>query len=74
VRADGTVLIGTSGWSYRSWRGSFFPDDLPPGPTSNTTPSSGDGIVWHRQGCLEPTWGADAHCCRSGYVFSLANC
>jgi uncharacterized protein YecE (DUF72 family) len=29
VRADGTVLIGTSGWSYRSWRGPFFPDDLP---------------------------------------------
>jgi len=32
-----------------------------------------DGIVLHRQGSLEPTWGADAHCCRSGYVFSLAN-
>jgi uncharacterized protein YecE (DUF72 family) len=29
VRAGGTVLIGTSGWSYRSWRGPFFPDDLP---------------------------------------------
>jgi uncharacterized protein YecE (DUF72 family) len=29
VRADGTVLIGTSGWSYRSWRGPFFPDNLP---------------------------------------------
>src|SRR3954468_11194429 len=25
----GEVLIGTSGWSYRSWRGPFFPDDLP---------------------------------------------
>jgi uncharacterized protein YecE (DUF72 family) len=24
-----TVLIGTSGWSYRSWRGPFFPRDLP---------------------------------------------
>jgi uncharacterized protein YecE (DUF72 family) len=23
------ILIGTSGWSYRSWRGPFFPDDLP---------------------------------------------
>ncbi|HZP79473.1 MAG TPA: DUF72 domain-containing protein [Pseudolabrys sp.] len=22
------VLIGTSGWSYQSWRGPFFPDDL----------------------------------------------
>jgi uncharacterized protein YecE (DUF72 family) len=28
--ADGPkILIGTSGWSYRSWRGPFFPDDLP---------------------------------------------
>ena len=24
----GQVLIGTSGWSYRSWRGPFFPADL----------------------------------------------
>lgn len=23
-----TVLIGTSGWNYRDWRGSFYPDDL----------------------------------------------
>src|SRR5881275_3714761 len=23
------ILIGTSGWSYRSWRGPFFPEDLP---------------------------------------------
>ena len=23
------ILIGTSGWSYRSWRGPFFPNDLP---------------------------------------------
>jgi uncharacterized protein YecE (DUF72 family) len=23
------VLVGTSGWSYRSWRGPFFPRDLP---------------------------------------------
>ena len=23
------ILIGTSGWSYRSWRGPFFPDHLP---------------------------------------------
>jgi uncharacterized protein YecE (DUF72 family) len=23
------ILTGTSGWSYRSWRGPFFPDDLP---------------------------------------------
>jgi uncharacterized protein YecE (DUF72 family) len=23
------ILIGTSGWSYRSWRGPFFPQDLP---------------------------------------------
>ena len=25
----GNLLIGTSGWSYRSWRGPFFPRDLP---------------------------------------------
>jgi uncharacterized protein YecE (DUF72 family) len=25
----GKILIGTSGWSYRSWRGPFFPDDVP---------------------------------------------
>src|SRR5436190_17591280 len=24
-----SLLIGTSGWSYRSWRGPFFPKDLP---------------------------------------------
>src|SRR6476620_9851219 len=29
VGADGTVLIGSSGWSYRSWRGPFVPDNLP---------------------------------------------
>jgi uncharacterized protein YecE (DUF72 family) len=29
VPKDRTILIGTSGWSYRSWRGPFFPDDLP---------------------------------------------
>ena len=23
------VLIGTSGWQYRHWRGRFYPDDLP---------------------------------------------
>lgn len=23
------IRIGTSGWSYRSWRGPFFPEDLP---------------------------------------------
>jgi uncharacterized protein YecE (DUF72 family) len=23
------ILVGTSGWSYRSWRGPFFPDKLP---------------------------------------------
>jgi uncharacterized protein YecE (DUF72 family) len=23
------AFIGTSGWNYREWRGSFFPDDLP---------------------------------------------
>src|SRR5579864_4594060 len=23
------VLIGTSGWHYASWRGPFFPDDVP---------------------------------------------
>jgi uncharacterized protein YecE (DUF72 family) len=23
------LRIGTSGWSYKSWRGPFFPDDLP---------------------------------------------
>lgn len=27
TKAD--VLIGTSGWTYPHWRGSFFPDDLP---------------------------------------------
>lgn len=26
---DGETLVGTSGWSYRSWRGLFFPADLP---------------------------------------------
>ena len=26
--AEQDVLVGTSGWSYRSWRGPFFPDDL----------------------------------------------
>lgn len=24
----GTIRIGTSGWSYKEWRGSFYPDDL----------------------------------------------
>lgn len=25
----GKIRIGTSGWSYEGWRGSFYPDDLP---------------------------------------------
>ena len=24
-----TIRIGTSGWSYPSWRGDFYPDALP---------------------------------------------
>ena len=24
--------IGTSGWSYRSWRAGFYPKDLKPDP------------------------------------------
>ncbi len=24
------ILVGTSGWSYRHWRGVFYPSDLPP--------------------------------------------
>lgn len=23
------ILIGTSGWTYPSWRGTFYPEDLP---------------------------------------------
>jgi uncharacterized protein YecE (DUF72 family) len=23
------ILVGTSGWSYKEWKGSFYPDDLP---------------------------------------------
>src|SRR5919106_3182986 len=26
----GSIRVGTSGWSYKDWRGSFYPDDLPP--------------------------------------------
>jgi uncharacterized protein YecE (DUF72 family) len=26
---DGRILIGTSGWEYRHWRGRFYPRDLP---------------------------------------------
>jgi uncharacterized protein YecE (DUF72 family) len=29
ARSLDRILIGTSGWSYRSWRGPFFPDKLP---------------------------------------------
>jgi uncharacterized protein YecE (DUF72 family) len=25
----GSIRVGTSGWSYQSWKGPFFPDDLP---------------------------------------------
>jgi len=24
-----TVLVGTSGWQYRDWRGTFYPPDVP---------------------------------------------
>lgn len=30
-RRDGRVLVGTSGWSYPSWRGLFYPRDLAAG-------------------------------------------
>jgi uncharacterized protein YecE (DUF72 family) len=29
MRTGREILIGTSGWSYRSWRGPFFPEKLP---------------------------------------------
>jgi uncharacterized protein YecE (DUF72 family) len=29
VNEDSDILVGTSGWSYRSWRGPFFPEDVP---------------------------------------------
>src|SRR6266568_3832121 len=29
MRPGRDILIGTSGWSYRSWRGPFFPEKLP---------------------------------------------
>ena len=29
MAGDENILIGTSGWSYRSWRGPFFPEDVP---------------------------------------------
>ncbi|HDH96210.1 MAG TPA: DUF72 domain-containing protein, partial [Proteobacteria bacterium] len=25
----GRILIGTSGWSYPHWQGSFYPEELP---------------------------------------------
>jgi uncharacterized protein YecE (DUF72 family) len=28
-RASGSVWIGTSGWSYKSWRGPFYPQEIP---------------------------------------------
>src|SRR5208337_2367836 len=28
-RPPGGVLIGTSGWQYRDWRGTFYPPDVP---------------------------------------------
>jgi uncharacterized protein YecE (DUF72 family) len=27
--AKGTIKIGTSGWSYKHWKGIFYPEDLP---------------------------------------------
>jgi uncharacterized protein YecE (DUF72 family) len=29
ARVAKDIFVGTSGWSYRSWRGSFFPDQVP---------------------------------------------
>ncbi|WP_447979547.1 DUF72 domain-containing protein [Candidatus Nitrospira bockiana] len=29
TRPRGRLFIGTSGWTYRSWKGPFYPDDLP---------------------------------------------
>jgi len=29
VRSSQRVHIGTSGWHYKHWRGTFFPADLP---------------------------------------------
>jgi len=26
----GWIYIGTSGWSYKDWGGSFYPADVPP--------------------------------------------
>ena len=28
-KSRGTVIVGTSGWSYPHWRGKFYPEDLP---------------------------------------------
>ena len=54
-------LAGTSGWNYRNWRGSFYPEDLPPGkylafyaqtmrlPTQNFS-----NARWHKQTPRKP--------------------
>ena len=26
---NGRLWMGTSGWTYASWRGTYYPDDLP---------------------------------------------
>ncbi len=30
MRGEGRIHIGTSGWHYAHWRGSFYPQELPP--------------------------------------------
>jgi uncharacterized protein YecE (DUF72 family) len=35
------ILVGTSGWSYKQWKGTFYPADLP-----------ADGMLRHYAACL----------------------
>ena len=42
MTGEGKLLIGTSGWSHRSWRGPFFPGDSRPGSTLSIMPGSFD--------------------------------
>ncbi|HLT96403.1 MAG TPA: DUF72 domain-containing protein [Acidimicrobiia bacterium] len=44
----GSIAIGTSGWSYRGWKGSFYPDDLPRRRQLDHVTSSFDTVELNR--------------------------
>jgi uncharacterized protein YecE (DUF72 family) len=70
----GTVYIGTSGWTYKSWADAFYPSDLPPADQLRFYVSKFPAVEINRSFYRLPTEKAFADWSRqasNGFVFAV---